>query len=641
MRARTEPVETMPKRTDIKTILIIGAGPIIIGQACEFDYSGTQACKALKEEGYRIILVNSNPATIMTDPGLADATYIEPITPESSPRSSRRNAPTRSPSAHDGRPDRAQLQRSRCEHGRAGKVQRRDDRRHRRGHRQGRGPRAVPRGDDQDRPRNAALACGVKTLGAALDALEDIGLPAIIRPVLHLGGTGGGIAYNRGEFIDIVERGMLDASPTSEVLIEESVLGWKEYEMEVVRDKQGQLHHRLLDREHRSDGRPHRRLDHRRPGPDADRQGIPDHARRLAGGAARDRRGNRRLQRAVRHQSQDGPHGRHRDEPARVAVLGAGVQGHRLPHRQGRGAACRRLHARRDSRTTSPAVRRPASFEPTIDYVVTKIPRFAFEKFPGAEPTLTTAMKSVGEAMAIGRTFQESLQKALRSLETGLDRPRRDRHRGYRPGRRQERDQGSTLDADARTASCRSPRPCARLHQRDIHEPARSTPGSWSRCAASSTPRRRSANTACRRRRSPSASSRRWVSPMRAWPSSPARRRHRAPQGPAPFARGHARLQAHRHLRGRVRLADRLHVFHLRRLSPARWPTRRAPSDRKKVVILGGGPNRIGQGIEFDYCCCHACFALPMPAMKPSWSTAIPKRSRPTTTPRTGSISSR
>jgi carbamoyl-phosphate synthase large subunit len=215
--------------------MIIGAGPIIIGQACEFDYSGAQACKALREEGYRVILVNSNPATIMTDPEMADATYIEPITPEVVARSSRRNAPTRS--AHDGRADRAQHRAGAGRYGRAGEVRRRDDRRQARSHRDGRGPQAVPRGDGPARhgePRRPSPTTWKNVAGAL--ALEEIGLPAIIRPAFTLGGTGGGVAYNRDDYEKIC-RGGLDASPVSQILIDESLLGWKEFEMEVVRDK--------------------------------------------------------------------------------------------------------------------------------------------------------------------------------------------------------------------------------------------------------------------------------------------------------------------------------------------------------------------------------------------------------------------
>ena len=285
---------------------------------------------------------------------------------------------------------------------------------------------AIDKAEDRELFREAMTKIGletprshqIKTLAQALEALEDIGLPAIIRPSFTLGGTGGGIAYNKDEFIEIVERG-IDASPTNEVLIEE--IGAR---LEGIRDgggprQEGQLHHHLLDREPRSDGRPHRRLDHRRAGADADRQGIPDHARRLDRGAARDRRRDRRLERAVRGQSGGRPPRRHRDEPAGVALLGAASKATGFPI--AKVAAKLAVGYTLDeiaNDITGGAT--PASFEPTIDYVVTKIPRFAFEKFPGAEPMLTTSMKSVGEAMAIGRTFQESLQKALRSLETGL-----------------------------------------------------------------------------------------------------------------------------------------------------------------------------------------------------------------------------
>ena len=278
-----------------------------------------------------------------------------------------------------------------------------------------------------------------KGLIEALEALPDIGLPAIIRPSFTLGGTGGGIAYNREEFLEIVERG-LDASPTCEVLIEESVLGWKEYEMEVVRDKDDNCIIICSIENIDPDGRAHRRLDHRGAGADADRQGISDHAQRLDRGAARDRGRDRRLQRAVRGEPRRRPPRHHRDEPARVALLGAGLEGDRVSRSPRSRPSSRSATRWTSSPTTSPAARRPRRFEPTIDYVVTKIPRFAFEKFPGAEPVLTTSMKSVGEAMAIGRTFPEVAAEGAALAGDGPDRPRRHRARGARPGRRQERD---------------------------------------------------------------------------------------------------------------------------------------------------------------------------------------------------------
>ena len=461
----------MPKRTDIKSILIIGAGPIVIGQACEFDYSGTQACKALKEEGYRIVLVNSNPATIMTDPDLADATYIEPITPEIVAKIIEKERPDALLPTMGGQTalntalslrrmgvlDKFGVKMIGAD---ADAIDKAEDRELFREAMTKIGletPKsALADASDlkqQDRAQYAAeierikaqrLAADAerdaldqfeaqwearepdrkkryieKGLIEALQALHEIGLPAIIRPSFTLAGTGGGIAYTREEFLDIVERG-LDASPTTEVLIEESVLGWKEFEMEVVRDRNDNCIIICSIENLDPMGVHTGEFDHDRAGADAHRQGIPDHARRLDRGAARDRGRDRRIERAVRGQSGGRTPGHHRDEPARVALLGAGVEGNRLPDRQGRRQARGRLHARRDrQRHHRRARRRPRSSRPST----TSSPRFRASRsrsFPAPSQTLTTSMKSVGEAMAIGRTFQESIQKALRSLETGL-----------------------------------------------------------------------------------------------------------------------------------------------------------------------------------------------------------------------------
>ena len=337
----------MPKRTDISTILIIGAGPIVIGQACEFDYSGTQAVKTLKEEGYRIVLVNSNPATIMTDPELADATYIEPITPEIVAKIIEKERYA-IPGGFALLPTMGGQTALNCALSlrKQGTLKKFDI------EMIGATADAIDKAEDRGRFREAMTRIGLETprsiqtknLPDALRALDDIGLPAIIRPSFTMGGTGGGIAYTKAEFIEIVERG-IDASPTDEVLIEESVLGWKEFEMEVVRDKKDNCiiicSIENLDPMgvHTGD------FDHRGAGADLDRQGIPDHARRLAGGAARDRGGDRRLQRAVRRQSRRRPHGGDRDEPAGVALLGAGLEGDRLSDRQGRRKTRGRLHA--------------------------------------------------------------------------------------------------------------------------------------------------------------------------------------------------------------------------------------------------------------------------------------------------------
>ena len=458
----------MPKRTDIKSILIIGAGPIVIGQACEFDYSGTQACKALKAEGYRIILVNSNPATIMTDPELADATYIEPITPEvvakiiakerpdallptmggqtalNTALSLRRmgvldryNVEMIGADAHaiDKAEDRALFREAMARIGletpksmlaNATAVKEEDRRKHEaeRAALKAAAPADLDsaldaletrwnlgEGDRKQRYMSHAMA-------VAAQALDEVGLPAIIRPSFTLGGTGGGIAFNRTEFFEIVQSG-LDASPTTEVLIEESVLGWKEYEMEVVRDRADNciiicsienidpmgVHTgdsitvapalTLTDKEYQimrnASIRVLREIGVETGGSNVQFAVNPDDGRLVVIEM------NPRVSRS-----------------SALASKATGFPIAKIAAKLAVGYTLDEL----ENDITGGAT--PASFEPTIDYVVTKIPRFAFEKFPGAEPVLTTAMKSVGEVMAIGRTFQESLQKALRGLETGL-----------------------------------------------------------------------------------------------------------------------------------------------------------------------------------------------------------------------------
>ena len=334
----------MPKRTDIQSILIIGAGPIVIGQACEFDYSGTQACKALKAEGYRIVLVNSNPATIMTDPELADATYVEPITPEIVAKIIERERPDALLPTMGGQTALNTALGAR-EAGRARQVRRRADRRPGAIDRQGRGPPALPRGDDAHRSRDAQVdarrqpRAGAGRAGARRPAGDRAA-------VVHAGRHGrrrrlqpGGVRRDRR------------ARPRRLAGAPGAGRG-ERARLERVRDgggarHGGQLHHRLLDRERRPHGRAHRQLDHGGAGADAHRQGIPDHAQRLDRGVARDRGGHRRLQRAVRRQSGRRPPRHHRDEPARVALFGACIEGDGVPDRQGRGQARRRLHAGR------------------------------------------------------------------------------------------------------------------------------------------------------------------------------------------------------------------------------------------------------------------------------------------------------
>src|SRR5262244_952976 len=411
----------MPKRTDISSILIIGAGPIVIGQACEFDYSGTQACKALKAEGYRVVLVNSNPATIMTDPDLADATYVEPITPEIVAKiiAKERNVVPGGFALLPTMGGQTALNTA-LSLRRMGVLDKYDVTMI------GATAAAIDKAEDRELFREAMAKIGlatprshqVKTLVAALAALDDIGLPAIIRPSFTLGGTGGGIAYTKTEFIDIVERG-IDASPTNEVLIEESVLGWKEFEMEVVRDKNDNCI--IICSIENLDPMGVHTGDSITIAPaltltDKEYQIMRDSSIAVLREIGVETGGSN-VQFAVN--PADGRLLIIEMNPrvSRSSALASKATGFPIAKVAAKLAVGYTLDEIQNDITGGAT---PASFEPTIDYIVTKIPRFAFEKFPGAEPILTTSMKSVGEAMAIGRTFQESLQKALRSLETGL-----------------------------------------------------------------------------------------------------------------------------------------------------------------------------------------------------------------------------
>ena len=405
----------MPKRTDISSILVIGAGPIVIGQACEFDYSGTQAVKALRDEGYRVILVNSNPATIMTDPGLADATYVEPITPEVVARVIERERPDAVLPTMGGQTA-LNTARSLATGGvleRCGTEL------------IGATLEAIDKAEDRERFRNAmeriGLECprgvAVHDLAEARAALGVAGLPAIIRPSFTLGGTGGGIAYNREQFEDIVRRG-LEASPVTEVLVEESVLGWKEYEMEVVRDRADNCI--IVCSIENVDPMGVHTGDSITVAPALTLTDKEYQVMRNASFAAIREigvdTGGSNVQFAI-----DPANGRMvvielNPRVSRSSALASKATGFPIAKVAARLAVGYTLDEIRNDLTGVT----PASFEPAIDYVVTKVPRFTFEKFPDAEPLLTTSMKSVGEAMAIGRTFPESLQKALRSMETGL-----------------------------------------------------------------------------------------------------------------------------------------------------------------------------------------------------------------------------
>src|SRR6202521_4962167 len=408
----------MAKRTDIKTILIIGAGPIVIGQACEFDYSGTQACKTLKDEGYRIVLVNSNPATIMTDPDLADATYVEPITPEIVAKiiEKERNVV---PGGFALLPTMGGQTALNCALSlrKMGVLDKFSV------ELIGASAQAIDKAEDRKLFRDAMTKIGletprshqVKNLPDALRALDDIGLPAIIRPSFTLGGTGGGIAYNRAEFIDIVERG-IDASPTGETLIEESVLGWKEFEMEVVRDKKDNCI--IVCSIENLDPMGVHTGDSITVAPaltltDKEYQIMRDASLAVLREIGVETGGSN-VQFGVN--PADGRMVVIEMNPrvSRSSALASKATGFPIAKVAAKLAVGYTLDEIRNDITRET----PASFEPTIDYCVVKVPRFTFEKFPQADATLTTQMKSVGEAMAIGRTFKEALQKALRSLET-------------------------------------------------------------------------------------------------------------------------------------------------------------------------------------------------------------------------------
>ena len=491
----------MPKRTDIKSILIIGAGPIVIGQACEFDYSGTQACKALKAEGYRIILVNSNPATIMTDPELADATYIEPITPEvvakiiakerpdallptmggqtalNTALSLRRmgvldryNVEMIGADAHaiDKAEDRALFREAMAKIGletpksmlaNATAVKEEDRRKHEaeRAALKAAGPADLDsaldaletrwnlgEGDRKQRYMSHAMA-------VAAQALDEVGLPAIIRPSFTLGGTGGGIAFNRTEFFEIVQSG-LDASPTTEVLIEESVLGWKEYEMEVVRDRADNCI--IICSIENIDPMGVHTGDSITVAPALTLTDKEYQIMRNASIAVLREigveTGGSNVQFAVN--PDDGRLVVIEMNPrvSRSSALASKATGFPIAKIAAKLAVGYTLDELENDITGGAT---PASFEPTIDYVVTKIPRFAFEKFPGAEPVLTTAMKSVGEVMAIGRTFQEFAPEGAAWPGDRAYRPRRDRNPRRRKWRRPQRHPRRARHADARPAA--------------------------------------------------------------------------------------------------------------------------------------------------------------------------------------------
>ena len=601
----------MAKRTDINSILIIGAGPIVIGQACEFDYSGTQACKALKAEGYRIVLVNSNPATIMTDPELADATYIEPITPEVVAKiiaAEKRARPDDKlvllPTMGGQTALNTALALEKQGILKALDVEM-----------IGAKADAIDKAEDRQLFREAMKKIGLETpkskivnnrseAGAALDF---VGLPAILRPSFTMGGTGGGIAYNREEYFQLIEGG-LDASPTSQVLVEESVLGWKEYEMEVVRDRADNCI--IVCAIENVDPMGVHTGDSITVAPaltltDKEYQIMRDASLAVLREIGVETGGSN-VQFAVN--PADGRLVVIEMNPrvSRSSALASKATGFPIAKVAAKLAVGYTLDEIQNDITGGAT---PASFEPTIDYVVTKIPRFAFEKFPGADQTLTTSMKSVGEAMAIGRTFAESLQKALRSMETGLTGLDDIAFEGLGQGD----DKNVIRAALARPTPDRLLKVAQALRlgfdHEQVHASCRIDP--WfldriqeivdqeARVIAHGIPR--SADQ---------------MRSLKAMGFSDARLAKLAKTS-------EAEIRRHRHSLDVRPVYKRIDTCAAEFAAPTPYmystyetgltgqPACEAGvSGKKKVIILGGGPNRIGQGIEFDYCCCHACFAL-------------------------------
>ena len=634
----------MPKRTDISSILIIGAGPIVIGQACEFDYSGTQACKALREEGYRIILVNSNPATIMTDPEMADATYIEPVTPEVVAKIIAKERPdavlptmggqtalnTALTLNRDGTLDKYGVQMI------------------------GADAEAIDKAEDREKFKAAMDKIGLESprsaiahdMDDAFAALEDIGLPAIMRPSFTMGGTGGGVAYNRAEFEEIVRSG-LDASPTNEVLIEESVIGWKEYEMEVVRDRADNCI--IVCSIENVDPMGVHTGDSITVAPALTLTDKEYQIMRNASIAVLREigveTGGSNVQFAVN--PRDGRLVVIEMNPrvSRSSALASKATGFPIAKVAAKLAVGYTLDEIDNDITGAT----PAAFEPTIDYVVTKIPRFAFEKFKGAEPLLSTAMKSVGEVMAIGRNIHESLQKALRGLETGLD--------GF--NRVTE-----LIGAGREAVAAELARPTPQrllvaaqamregLSDAEIHDIAHYDPWFLARIreivdAEAEVVERGLPNDAAEMRRlkalgfSDERLARLAVDAVHVAGGAGRSRAGRPGLiGEALHAMAGAstaaEVRALRHRLGVRPVYKRIDTCaaEFDAKTPYMYSTYEAPifgepeseaqpTDATKVIILGGGPNRIGQGIEFDYCCCHACFALGSDADGPGYETIM------------------
>jgi carbamoyl-phosphate synthase large subunit len=593
----------LPRRADIHSILIIGAGPIVIGQACEFDYSGVQAVKALRADGFKIILVNSNPATIMTDPEVADVTYIEPITLEALTRIIETERPDALLPTMGGQT----ALNAALELEKAGVLEKFGV------EMIGARAEAIDKAEDRQKFRLAMDAIGLEsplsrvahTLEEALDAQTLVGLPAIIRPSFTLAGTGGGIAYNMAEFREIVERG-LSLSPTTEVLIEESVLGWKEYEMEVVRDKADNSI--IVCSIENIDPMGVHTGDSITVAP-ALTLTDKEYQRMRAASIAVLREigvetGGSNVQFAVN--PADGRMVVIEMNPrvSRSSALASKATGFPIAKVAARLAVGYTL----DELTNDITGATPASFEPSIDYVVTKIPRFAFEKFPGAEPYLTTQMKSVGEVMAVGRTFAESFQKALRGLETGLS--------GLDeiaiPGQ-----EGDLRAAVIRALGMPTPDRLRVIAQAFRH--GLTVEEVYAACSYDPWFLRQIETLVAEEaliRAHGLPLSAEGLRRLKALGFSDARLGDLT-------GLGEAAVRAHRHAQNVRPVFKRIDscAAEFAAITPYMYSTYETgvlgqapdcesdPTEGRKAIILGGGPNRIGQGIEFDYCCCHAAFA--------------------------------
>ena len=583
----------MPKRTDIESILIIGAGPIIIGQACEFDYSGAQACKALREEGYRVILVNSNPATIMTDPDMADATYIEPITWTMVAKIIEKERPDALLPTMGGQT----ALNCALDLAREGILTRFDV------ELIGATKKAIDKAEDREKFKAAMTRIGLGSarsgiahdLEQALEVQADIGFPAVIRPSFTLGGTGGGIAYNKDEFVEMCKRG-LASSPTHELLIEESLLGWKEFEMEVVRDRKDNCI--IVCSIENVDPMGVHTGDSITVAP---AQTLTDKEYQIMRNASiavlREigvDTGGSNVQFAIN--SDDGRMIVIEMKPrvSRSSALASKATGFPIAKIAAKLAVGYTLDELKNDITGGQT---PASFEPTIDYVVTKVPRFAFEKFKQADDRLTTQMKSVGEVMAIGRTFQESLQKALRGLESGVD--------GFNL---------KTVDPDTIADELAYPRAERLWYVADALAIGMPLEEVYShtkidRWFLSQIKEIVDTELSIEKRALDDFDADEFRS-LKRMGFSDRRLAHL-------WKKSEADVRARRHGFGIRPVYKRVDTC------AAEFSTRTAymystyedeceahPTERRKVIVLGGGPNRIGQGIEFDYCCVHAALAL-------------------------------